>query len=95
MLCIYLEHLWRTTGPPGRQPWPETALSSCLALKGQQRIKKSADNNKKDICTSQLTFTLWCKGISFTPNVELRLKRDLRAFTIRQRARSSPWIVFL
>lgn len=42
---------------------------------------------------AHLTFTLWCQSISFTPNVEL--KHDLRASSIRWRARSSPWIMFL
>lgn len=44
---IYLEHLWRTTGLQRRQPWPVTALSSCLALKGQQHINQSEDKEKK------------------------------------------------
>lgn len=39
---IYLEHLWRIRRLPGR-PWPGTALSSCLASEGQQRINHSED----------------------------------------------------
>lgn len=45
---IYLEHLWRSAGLQQRQPWPETALSSCLALKGQQHINQS--ENKEGKC---------------------------------------------
>lgn len=44
---IYLEHLWRITGLPGRQPWPVKALCSCLPLKGQQRINQSEDKERK------------------------------------------------
>lgn len=53
---IYLEHLWRTAGLQKRQPRPETALSSCLALKGQQHINQSEDKDRKCIEAADLSY---------------------------------------
>lgn len=33
-VCIYLERPQRTAGLRPRQPWPDTALTSCLAPEG-------------------------------------------------------------
>lgn len=51
---IYLEHLWRITWLPRRQPWPLTARSSCLALKGQQLINQSEDKERKCVEAADL-----------------------------------------
>lgn len=58
---IYLEHLWRTAGLPQRQPWPETALSSCLALKGQQRINQSENKERKCVEAAHLWRSSLCQ----------------------------------
>lgn len=44
---IYLVHLRKTAGLQRRQPRPGTALTSCLALKGQQRIKQTENKQRK------------------------------------------------
>lgn len=44
---IYLVHLRRTAGLQRRQPRPATALTSCLALKGQQRINQTENKQRK------------------------------------------------
>lgn len=57
---IYLEHLWRISGLPGRQPWPDTALSSCLSLKDQQRINHS---KRENVCKKQI-MAVYCHTAS-------------------------------
>lgn len=52
---IYLEHLWRTAGLRKRQLRPETALSSCLALKGQQHINQSEDKGRRCVEAADLS----------------------------------------